>query len=139
MSESAKPPLPSRSRGFARDLRQTHTDAETRLWYHLRSGRLQGLKFRRQHPVPPYVLDFYCDSAKLAVELDGSQHVSEIDEPRTRFMQDQGIAVIRFWDNDVLSNTALVLEKILASAQTRTLTPDPSPDGRGEKSRSSTR
>src|SRR5436190_1966667 len=66
--------LPADVLRFARALRNGQTDAETRLWTILRSRRLSGWKFRRQHPIPPYVLDFYCDEARLAIELDGSQH-----------------------------------------------------------------
>lgn len=82
--------------------------------------------------MPPYVLDFYCESAKLAVELDGSQHCDFVDAQRTRFLITRGIEVLRFWDNDVLNDTQAVLTAILASIQARTLTPNPSPDGRGE-------
>ena len=72
MQDHIKPPLPSRTRDHARDLRQATTDAEQRLWFYLRGGRLNGLKFRRQHPIPPYIVDFYCGAKKLVVELDGS-------------------------------------------------------------------
>jgi very-short-patch-repair endonuclease len=134
MPERKNPPLPSRSREFAPGLRQEQTDAEVRLWLHLRSPRLHGLKFRRQHPVPPYVLDFCCESARLAVELDGSQHSEDVDRERTRFLRRQGIEVLRFWDNDVLSRTELVVKAILASIRTPTLTPTPLPEGEGLKS-----
>ena len=136
MAERINPPLPTQTRNVARNLRRNQTDAENRLWYHLRAGRLGGYKFKRQHGMPPYVIDFYCASAKLAVELDGSQHRQEVDAVRTKYLEAQGLVVVRFWDNDVLSNTAAVLESILTLLQRRTLTPDPSPDGRGEKSRS---
>jgi very-short-patch-repair endonuclease len=132
--ERINPPLPTRSRELARDLRVRQTDAEARLWYHLRSSRLGGAKFRRQHPIPPYVVDFYCDSAKLAIELDGSQHALNVDAARTRFIDQQGIEVLRFWDNDVLCDTHAVLARILELLHNRTLTPAPSPGGRGEKS-----
>ena len=131
MSERTIPPLPGCSRAFARGLRKAQTDAEVLLWQHLRSCRLDGLKFRRQHPVPPYVLDFYCDSAKVAVELDGSQHCESVDQERTRFLERHGIKVVRFWDNDVLKRTRSVLEAILASTQDPTLTPTPLPAGEG--------
>ncbi|HET7569743.1 MAG TPA: endonuclease domain-containing protein [Gammaproteobacteria bacterium] len=132
MQQHLNPPLPTRSRARARGLRQQSTDAEIRLWYHLRAGRLNGYKFRRQHPVPPYVVDFYCDSAKLVVELDGSQHDGDSDAVRTRHLEQQGLKVIRFWDNEVLAQTEIVMEAILNVAQGRTLTPSPSPEGRGE-------
>jgi very-short-patch-repair endonuclease len=139
MSGRTIPPLPSRSRRFAQELRQAQTNAELRLWERLRSSRLAGLKFRRQHPVPPYVLDFYCESEKLAVELDGSQHTDVADAQRTQFLAKRGIKILRFWDNDVFSNFEAVLSSILASVQAPTLTPDPSPTGRGENSEQSQR
>ncbi|HET7370526.1 MAG TPA: endonuclease domain-containing protein [Gammaproteobacteria bacterium] len=132
MPQHLNPPLPTRSRQRARDLRQQSTDAERRLWYHLRAGRLNGYKFRRQHPVPPYVADFYCDAAKLVVELDGSQHDDASDAVRTRHIERQGLKVLRFWDNEVLAQTDIVLDAILSAVQGRTLTPSPSPEGRGE-------
>jgi len=133
MSERVNPPLPSRSRDFARELRQSSTDAESRIWRLLRGSRLNGFKFRRQHAVPPYVLDFYCHSARLAVELDGSQHSTQVDWERSRFLERQGIRIIRFWDNDVLSRTEAVLESILTSLRAPTLTPTPLPEGEGLK------
>jgi len=135
MRETTNPPLPSRSRNFARRLRQSQTEAEIRLWTFLRGSRLSGFKFRRQHPVPPYVLDFYCDDAKLAVELDGSQHTEVTDLERTRALQSKGIRVLRFWDNDALSRTEAVLEAILASLRAPTLTPTPLPVGEGLNTR----
>ncbi len=104
-----------------------------RLWRFLRGSRLNGFKFRRQHPIPPCVLDFYCDAAKFAVEVDGSQHSEAADQERTRFLEQRGIRTVRFWDNDVLSKTDAVLEAILASIQDPTLTPTPLPMGEGLK------
>ena len=133
MRDGRKPPLPSRTRGHARELRQSSTEAERRLWLHLRAGRLNGLKFRRQHPIPPYVADFYCESAKLVIELDGSQHNDGVDEACTRFLEALGLRVLRYWDNEVLQQTAAVLEAILGASQDRTLTPTPLPQGEGLK------
>ncbi|MGH8127727.1 MAG: endonuclease domain-containing protein [Gammaproteobacteria bacterium] len=93
-------PLPSITKANARRLRKETTDAERRLWYCLRAGRLGGFKFRRQHPHPPYVLDFYCEAAKLVVELDGSQHNETVDAVRTNRLERAGMKVLRFWDND---------------------------------------
>ncbi|HTA65530.1 MAG TPA: DUF559 domain-containing protein [Xanthomonadaceae bacterium] len=127
------PPLPSRTRKAALHLRTTLTSAEQELWFHLRAHRLNGWKFRRQHPIPPYVLDFYCDEAKLAIELDGSQHNETVDAARTRFLESRGIRVLRFWDNDVLSQTEAVLDAIMNVLGNRTLSPTqacPSPFGR---------
>ena len=111
-----KPPLPPRLLTFARELRRDQTSAEDLLWKLLRNRQLFGIKFRRQHPVQPYVLDFYCEAAKLAVELDGGQHNADsgrrYDERRTRFLAAQGIRVIRFWNTDVLQETEGVLDGI---------------------------
>jgi len=136
MAGRINPPLPTQTRNLARKLRGNQTDAEQRLWYHLRAGRLGGYKFRRQYEFPPYVVDIYCVAVKLAIELDGSRHRYEVDAARTKYLRTQGVEVVRFWDNDVLSNTDVVLESIVALLQRRTLTPNPSPDGRGEQSES---
>ena len=128
-----KPPLPSRSLGTARKLRSATTDAEHRLWQHLRAGRLNGLKFRRQHPIPPYVADFYCDALKLVIEIDGSQHTAETDAARTRTLESHGLTVLRFWSHDTLMQTDTVLEAIWNFASSRTLTPTPLPVGEGPK------
>ena len=126
-----KPPLPTRTLHTAKSLRTSGTDAENKLWYHLRARRLDGLKFRRQHPMPPYVVDFYCDELKLVIELDGSQHDGQSDSIRTQALQRQGLFVLRFWDNQVLQDTEAVLEAILNFARHRTLSPTPLPTGEG--------
>ncbi len=126
-----KPPLPTRSRENARSLRAIQTDAERKLWQCLRGGQLDGLKFRRQHPIPPYVTDFHCDALKLVIELDGSQHNPEVDASRTRYLESQGLTVLRFWDNDVLMHPDTVVEAIFNFASARTLTPTPLPEGEG--------
>jgi very-short-patch-repair endonuclease len=128
------PPLPSRTRSHISTLRENPTDAEAKLWFHLRAGRLDGLKFRRQHPIPPYVVDFFCVAAKLVVELDGSQHTDGADSARTAALQRRGLNVARFWDNDVLQRTDSVLAAILNAARAPTLTPTPLPAGEGLKS-----
>ncbi|HEX5960391.1 MAG TPA: endonuclease domain-containing protein [Rhodanobacteraceae bacterium] len=134
------PPLPTRTLGAAKTLRQTVTEAEQELWYRLRGGRLDGMKFRRQHPVPPYIVDFYCMEARLVVELDGSQHGADVDARRTATLEGQGLLVLRFWDNQVLADIDAVLSEILGVARDRTLTRPfgaPSPGGRGEKQQTS--
>jgi very-short-patch-repair endonuclease len=131
MTRRIIPPWPLDSRARARGLRQRSTDAEAELWFHLRANRLNGYKFRRQHPVPPYICDFYCEQARLVVELDGSQHAEEADAARSNFLLGQGLRVLRFWNNDVLQSTATVLEAILRAAENRTLTPTPLPGERG--------
>ena len=125
------PPLPTRTHEQSLELRRSATEAELGLWYHLRAGRLNGLKFRRQHPIPPYVVDFYCAAKKLVVELDGSQHDEVVDHARTRFLEAQGMKVLRYWDNDVPQQTDAVLEAILGAAENRILTPTPLPAGEG--------
>ncbi|MGQ9851679.1 MAG: endonuclease domain-containing protein [Aggregatilineaceae bacterium] len=111
-----KKPLPRDLLEFARRLRKEQTDAERLMWSLLRDRLLAGFKFRRQHPVALYILDFYCHEASLAVELDGGQH-NEPDErardtKRSAFLEAQSIRVLRFWNNDVFQNTEGVLEAI---------------------------
>jgi very-short-patch-repair endonuclease len=131
MPGTIKPPLPTSTRKHARDLRQSETDAERKLWYQLRAGRLNGMKFRRQHPVPPYIVDFYCEAMQLVVELDGSQHNVEFDRERTRFLEMRGLKILRYWDNEVLEQMGAVLEAIVNATENRTLTPTPLPVGEG--------
>ena len=78
----------ARLTGYARRLRHDHTDAERRLWHRLRGRQCGGVKFRRQHPIPPFITDFCCVEARLVVELDGSQHAAmpEGDLRRTQFL-----------------------------------------------------
>ncbi|MFN7227399.1 MAG: DUF559 domain-containing protein [Holosporales bacterium] len=119
----------------ARQLRSSLTDAEKKLWQHLRRDQLHGLHFRRQHPVPPYILDFVCSEKNLAIELDGGQHTEnqEYDAERTRFLEEQGYRVLRFWNNDVLSNIEGVLEVVARTADVYPL-PDPPPQaGEGDQ------
>ena len=97
---------------LARRLRLTPTDAETRLWSRLRKKQLGGFRFRRQHPLGSYVVDFLCAEAKLVVEVDGGQHADE-SPTRTRWLEQRGYRVIRFWNNEVLANTEGVLLAIL--------------------------
>jgi radical SAM superfamily enzyme YgiQ (UPF0313 family)/very-short-patch-repair endonuclease len=106
--------LPEKILAFARELRTNQTDAEELIWELVRAKRFLGIKFRRQHPVSNYILDFYCDSLKLAIELDGSQHAENVsyDEKRSAELHKLGIETLRFWNNDVLANTESVLEAI---------------------------
>jgi len=121
----------------ARDLRKSQTDAEALVWMLVRNRRLGGFKFRRQHPVPPYVLDIYCHEKQLAVELDGGQHAEQRsrDERRTRELEAKGIRVLRFWNNQVLAETEGVLEVLWSALHegdgVESPHPNPSPGGRG--------
>ncbi|WP_430442940.1 endonuclease domain-containing protein [Sphingorhabdus contaminans] len=98
----------------ARILRRDRTEAEARLWRYLRNRQMEGLKFRFQSPVGPYVADFLCVEARLIIELDGGQHGVQIekDAARTRSLEAAGYSVIRFWNNEVLANTEGVVEAI---------------------------
>lgn len=100
----------------ARYLRKSATDCERVLWRRLRNRNFAGYKFRRQHPIDPYVLDFYCPALKLAVELDGSGHDCALrrnrDEIRKRFLSEKGITVIRFWNHQVRFELDSVLQAI---------------------------
>ncbi|WP_426202609.1 endonuclease domain-containing protein [Pseudomonas sp. TWP3-1] len=110
---------------FARQLRVNQTDCEHLLWQKLRSRQLADLKFRRQFPCHPYVLDFYCVELKLAVELDGGQHFETAgvihDRRRTFFLQGLGIEVVRFSNLEVIGQMGDVLEQIMRIAAERRL------------------
>lgn len=95
----------------AKRLRRSQTEAEARLWHHLRDRGLNGCKFRRQVPIGPHVADFVSWDAKLIVELDGSQHATQEakDEMRTLYLQKRGYSVLRFWNNEVFENIDGVL------------------------------
>ena len=101
-------------RDRARQLRQVITPAESILWKHLRGRRFAGFKFRRQHPVGPFFADKACRECKVIVELDGETHVGHQaeDAERTRYLQERGWVVLRFWNNDVYDNLETVLETI---------------------------
>lgn len=103
----------------ARTLRRAMTDAEQVRWARLRDRQLAGAKFRRQFPIGPYVADFACQDSALVVELDGGQHTPEGDADRTAAIEVLGFRVIRFWNDEVLRNTAGVLEVIAAALSAR--------------------
>jgi len=119
---------------FAKSLRKNMTEAEHRLWRHLRAHRLLGQKFRRQQPLGPYVVDFVHFGVRLIVEADGGQHnQSERDAKRDAWLESQGFKVLRFWNNEIMGNGEAVLEVILATVSA--LSPSPSPvKGEGGKS-----
>ena len=98
----------------ARALRRDMTDAERRLWAALRHRRLRHLKFRRQHPLGPFIVDFACIEHRLIVEADGGPHAdSDDDARRTALLESRGWRVLRFWNNDILANPEGVQEAIL--------------------------
>src|SRR5690606_7085750 len=101
---------------FAKSMRHTATDAEQLMWQVLRAKRFMGLKFRRQHVIEPYIVDFYCHQIGLVIELDGSQHgmddAIEYDAERTKFLEALGLTVVRYWNYDVLGRTDVVLENL---------------------------
>ena len=100
--------------GVARKLRQTNTVPEIKLWQYLRNRQFMGLKFRRQFPVSPYVVDFVCLSHKLVIELDGGQHAEQLDyeNQRTEYLEHFGFRVLRFWNIDVFCQIEALLEQI---------------------------
>ena len=104
----------------ARELRRPQTPAEQALWCVLRNSQLEGLKFRRQHPIGPFILDFYCAMLKLAVEVDGDSHADQVeyDTARTEWLNDRGIRVIRFTNDEVKKNLDGVVAEILKNCRT---------------------
>src|SRR5579871_5286131 len=104
----------SLERDEARRLRRNQSDAEYALWTELRGHKFHGLKFRRQHPLGPYIVDFCCIDKRLIIELDGSQHLEtlEYDERRTAFLHREGFRVVRFWNDEVLMAMEAVLDKL---------------------------
>jgi len=123
---------------FARQLRKGMTDAETCLWFYLRRRQLEGCRFRRQHPVGPYIADFVCVEAKLVIEIDGSQHLeSSRDVVRDAWFREQGYCILHFWNHDVFDRTDEVLGLIvgaLASARPHPPSaPSPATQGKGKK------
>lgn len=99
-------------------LRKNQTDAERLLWSKARGKQLNGVKFFRQFSIGPYVVDFYSPKLRLAVEVDGGQHnevdIRQQDLQRTKYLRDQDVRIIRFWNNDVLTNMEGVIETIAA-------------------------
>jgi len=100
----------------ARESRREMTPQERRLWARLRAKQLYGLKFRRQHPIDHFILDFYCHQHRLVVEIDGHSHAEPEqiahDQARTERLEDQGMRVIRFTNREVDANIEAVLEQI---------------------------
>ena len=114
-----------------KELRNGATPAETKLWSILQRSNLGGYKFRRQHSVGSYILDFYCPSERLAIELDGDSHFTddavEYDRIRTNYLNALNITVLRFLNTDVYDNLNAVCEKILEEIKVKGTTPQPPP------------
>ena len=101
---------------FRKELRTNLTPAEAVLWTSLQRKQLEGRKFRRQHSIGNYIVDFYCPSEKLAIELDGAEHFtpegSDADEARDLYLSNLGIKVLRYENRDIYNNLEAVLEDI---------------------------
>ena len=119
-----------------KQLRNNATPAEIKLWGRLQRSNLDGYKFRRQHSVGPYILDFYCPSEKLAIELDGDSHFTNeaitYDIARTAYLNALNIKVLRFLNTDVFDNLIEVCERILAELKGEGLPPPAPPKTGGE-------
>lgn len=98
----------------ARTMRSAQTPAEERLWYFLRAHRFLDLKFKRQKPLGPYIVDFVCMECGLVIELDGGQHGEQVayDRERDAWLAQQGFTVLRFWNHEVMNAVEAVLERI---------------------------
>jgi very-short-patch-repair endonuclease len=121
----------------ARAMRLAPTDAERRLWWHLRHRlAVQRSHFRRQVRLGHYIVDFACHQLRVAIEIDGGQHAEQVarDARRTKFLESQGYRVLRFWNNEVLANIDGVLE-VIHSAILATPTPTPPHKGEGKEER----
>ena len=116
-------------KAHARSLRKNPTDAERALWQRIRLRQLEGRKFRRQHPLGRYVVDFVCLDERLIVELDGGQHAGQVpsDSNRTAWLQGEGFRVLRFWNHVVLGDIEAVLEVIRGAVSSSSPPPGPSP------------
>ena len=113
----------------ARQLRRRSTDAESTLWHELRSRQLSGHRFKRQHPIGNFIVDFVCLESHLVVELDGGQHLElgDYDAARTAYLDGLGFIVIRFWNNQVLNEMDAVKESILLALNSGAKETKPSP------------
>ena len=108
----------------AEELRKKMTEAEKKLWEVLKNKKLGGFKFRRQHPILKFILDFYCHEAKLGIEIDGEVHNSKgqkfYDDDRTEILKEYGINIIRFYNDEIIDNLEEVKFKILSELQKET-------------------
>ena len=133
--------VPTKLRVRSRALRRGMTDAERIVWYGVRAHRLNGASFRRQAPIGPFIVDFVCHDARVAVEIDGGQHFEAVHEKRDarrdRFLADKGYRVLRFSNLDVMKNRTGVLEAIAdAMLGASPSPPSPASGGGGRDSES---
>ena len=107
------------AQAFAKILRREPTDAEYAMWQELRRNQMQGVRFRRQVPIGPYVADFACLRPRIIIELDGGQHGDAIayDAARTAYLAESGFRVLRFWNNEVFTDRQAVLDTIWAAVR----------------------
>ncbi len=116
-----------RLRDRARRLRRDETEVERRLWSRLRARQLCDAKFRRQHPIGPFIVDFCCLERRLVVELDGGQHAAQVeaDQKRSLFLEHSGYRLLRFWDNQLTEDIEAVLQRISEALSDPHLNPLP--------------
>jgi very-short-patch-repair endonuclease len=109
----------------AKVLRKNFTDTERLLWKYLRAKQMHGCKFRRQEPIGNYIVDFVCQEKRIVIEVDGGQHSTDAkrDNERDKWLKGQGYKVLRFWNNEVLTNIEGVLEVIWNCLNHPPLTP----------------
>jgi very-short-patch-repair endonuclease len=107
-------------RDRARRLRKEMTDAERALWAKIGQRQIDGFQFRRQFPLGQYIVDFVCFERQLVIEVDGGQHTEQkcYDDRRTAWLENQGFQVLRFWNNEVLTELEVVLETIFSALRT---------------------
>jgi len=113
-----------RQLGFARSMRRNMTEAEFRLWLRLRARGVEGLKFRRQVPIGPFIVDFFCAERRLVVEIDGSQHFADealvADAGRTAWLEARGLRVLRLTNLDVMQDIEAVYRVIVEASEADT-------------------
>jgi len=114
------PPVRRQISEHASQLRRDRTDAEEKFWQAARNRQIDGFKFRFQHSLLPYIVDFACLEAMLIVEIDGGQHSEARDAKRTAFLESEGFEILRFWNNDVLSNLDGVIHVVRETLIRRT-------------------
>lgn len=128
--------MPRTTRGQAgylnlkRQLRSNMTGPETRLWSRLRARQFQGLKFRRQHGIGPYIVDFYCPERSIVIEVDGDSHAGADqivkDKQRETYLRARGLRTIRYCNNDIMKNLDGALEDLAERLSSESTSPDPS-------------